>query len=165
MKITSQKLLTIYDKVVDVVFAIILIFIVFGIAIGTFMLFGSVWSLLKVDGITGHYIDLIADVLTLYVLVELSRSLVEYFHTHRLRLTFIVDAAIVFVIREIMIGLFKHKIEVDLLYALSAFLFVLGAIRTAAVIVYQREKNIPSEQNVEECCWVLFAANGSRVIE
>ena len=102
----SQKLQVIYDKFVDAVFAIILVFIIFGIAIGAVMLFGSVWSLLKVDGITGHYIDLITDVLTLYVLVELSRSLVEYFNTHKLRLTFIVDAAIVFVIREILIALF-----------------------------------------------------------
>jgi len=137
----SQKLQVIYDKCVDGVFAIILVFIIFGIAIGAVMLFGSVWSLLKVDGITGHYIDLITDVLTLYVLVELSRSLIEYFKTHKLRLTFIVDAAIVFVIREILIALFKHALEPEMLYAFSAFLLVLGAIRTAAVIVYQREKN------------------------
>ena len=108
-KIISQKLLGIYYKFVDVVFAIILIFIIFGIAIGTFMLFDEVWLLVKLKGVTGHYIDLIADVLTLYVLVELSRSLIEYFHTHKLRLTFIVDAAIVFVIREILIGLFKTR--------------------------------------------------------
>ena len=143
----SQKLLSIYYKFVDVVFAIILIFIIFGIAIGTFMLFDEVWSLVKLKGVTGHYIDLIADVLTLYVLVELSRSLIEYFHTHKLRLTFIVDAAIVFVIREILIGLFKNKIEPDLLYALSVFLLVLGIIRTASIIIYNREKRISSEES------------------
>jgi uncharacterized membrane protein (DUF373 family) len=94
------------------------------------------------EGITGQYIDLIADVLTLYVLVELSRSLIEYFSSHKLRLTFIVDAAIIFVIREILIELFKQKIEPDMLYALTAFLFVLGALRTAAILVYHQEKNI-----------------------
>ena len=151
MKIFNQSMQTIYDRVVDAVFAVILIFIIFGIAIGTFMLFNSVWSLLKAEGITGHYIDLIADVLTLYVLVELSRSLIDYFHTHRLRLTFIVDAAIVFVIREILIGLFKHKIEPDMLYAFTAFLFVLGALRTAAVMVYSKEKEIPDgEENTQQ---------------
>ena len=141
----SKKLLKLYNQFVDIVFGFILVFIIAGIAIGTFMLFGSVWSLLKIDGITGHYIDLIADVLTLYVLVELSRSLVEYFHTHKLRLTFIVDAAIVFVIREILIALFKHTIEPNMLYALAAFLFVLGAIRLSAVLMYDREKTITDE--------------------
>jgi uncharacterized membrane protein (DUF373 family) len=138
----SQKLRIIYDKFVDGVFAIILVFIISGIAIGAVMLFGSVWSLLNSGGITGHYIGLITDVLTLYVLVELSRSLVEYFHTHKLRLTFIVDAAIVYVIREILIALYKHALEPEMLYAFSAFLLVLGIIRTAAVVVYQREKII-----------------------
>lgn len=145
----SHKLQSIYHKFVDIIFSIILVFIILGIAVGTFMLFDDVWKLMKLKGITGHYIDLIADVLTLYVLVELSRSLVEYFHVHRLRLTFIIDAAIIFIIREILIGLFKHNIEASMLYALTAFLFVLGAIRTATVIVYQREKNISDESTTD----------------
>ncbi len=66
-------------------------------------MFESVWTLFKMEGITGQYIGLIADVLTLYVLVELSRSIVDYFSSHKLRLTFIVDAAIIFVIRELLI--------------------------------------------------------------
>ena len=138
----THRLKALFDRTVDVVFGIILAFIILGIAIGTVQLFITTWELLAFEGITGHYIDLIADVLTLYVLIELSRSLVEYFSTHRLRLTFIVDAAIVFVIREILIMLFKHELRPDMLYALSAFLFVLGALRIASVLVYQREKRI-----------------------
>ena len=141
-----QNLKKIFDTSVNIVFAIILVFITLGIALGAIQLFGSVWALLKMEGITGHYIDLIADVLTLYVLVELSRSLIEYFSTHKLRLTFIVDAAIIFIIREVLIGLFKHEIKTDMLYALCAFLFVLGALRTSAIIVYQREKALTNEK-------------------
>ena len=110
----GQRLRELFDRAVDIIFAVILVFIMFGIAIGAIQLFASTWGLLKLEGITGHYIDIIADVLTLYVLVELSRSLVEYFDSHRLRLTFIVDAAIIFIIREILIGLFKHEIQPSL---------------------------------------------------
>ena len=138
----SEKIKAYFDKTVDVVFGIILVFIIFGIAIGTAQLFFTTWKLLAFEGVTGHYIDIIADVLTLYVLIELSRSLVEYFNTHKLRLTFIVDAAIVFVLREILIALFKHELKPDMLYAFSAFLFVLGALRIGSVLVYQREKRI-----------------------
>lgn len=141
----SDKLNVIFNRAVDIVFAIILGFITLGIAIGAIQLFFSTWELMKFEGVTGHYIDLISDVLTLYVLVELSRSLVEYFNTHRLRLTFIVDAAIVFVIREMLIGLFKHELPSNMIYSLSVFLLVLGIIRTSAVIVYQREKNISND--------------------
>jgi len=138
----SEKIKLYFDKTVDVVFAIILVFIIIGIAIGTAQLFVATWKLLAFDGVNGHYIDIIADVLTLYVLIELSRSLVEYFNTHKLRLTFIVDAAIVFVLREILIALFKHELKPEMLYALSVFILVLGAIRIGSVLVYQREQRI-----------------------
>ena len=143
----SQNIKAYFDKSVDVVFAIILVFIMIGIAIGTAQLFVTTWKLLAFEGITGHYIDIIADVLTLYVLIELSRSLVEYFNTHKLRLTFIVDAAIVFVLREILIALFKHELKAEMLYAFSVFLLVLGALRIASVLVYQREKHIADSTN------------------
>ena len=137
--------MNVFDSVVDIVFSLILIFIMLGIAIGAMQLIFSVWELFKFEGITGHYIDVITDVLTLYVLVELSRSLVEYFSCHRLRLTFIVDAAIVFIIREILILLFKHETGADMLYAFSALLLVLGLIRFSSIIAYQHEKKLATE--------------------
>jgi len=141
----SEKIKFLFDKTVDLVFGVILIIIIVGIGVGTVQLFGTLWNLFSLEGITGKYIDIIADVLTLYVLIELSRSLVEYFHSHKLRLTFIVDAAIVFVIREILIALFKHEIKPEMLYALSVFLLVMGALRIGSVLVYQREKRITEQ--------------------
>lgn len=138
----SEKIKIYFDKLVDVVFGIILIFIIICIAIGTIQVFVTTWRFITSEGIAGHYIDIIADVLTLYVLIELSRSLIEYFYSHKLRLTFIVDAAIVFVLREALIGLFKHDLKPEMIYALSAFLFVLGVLRIGSVLVYQREKRI-----------------------
>lgn len=138
----SYKIKSIFDRTVDVVFGVILIFIIVSVAIGTVQLFGSAWQLLSFEGITGHYVDFITDVLTLFVLIELSRSLVEYFDTNKLRLTFIVDASIVFVLREILIELFKHELKSDMLYAYSLFILVLGALRIGSVLVYQREKQI-----------------------
>lgn len=138
----SEKLKPLFQRMVDVVFSIILVFIISAIFIGTIQLFVTTWHLLRFEGITGHYIDIIADVLTLYVLIELSRSLVEYFESHRLRLTFIVDAAIVFVLREILIMLFKHEMKAEMLYALSVLLFVLGFIRISSILLYQRERQL-----------------------
>ena len=138
----SEKIKIYFDKTVDGVFAIILVFIMLGVAIGAVKLFFTTWDLFSVAGITGQYINVITDVLTLYILIELSRSLVEYFNTHRLRITFIIDAAIVFVVREVLIALFKHEIKAEMLYAYSFFLLVLGVIRIGSIIVYQREKRI-----------------------
>ncbi len=138
----SQKIRKYFDKIVDAVFGIILVLIIVAIALGTVQLLLSVWNLVSLGGINNLYIEFITDILTLYVLIELSRSLVEYFNSHKLRLTFIADAAIVFIIRELLIVLFKHEITADMLYAYAAILFVLGALRIGSVLVYQRERRI-----------------------
>ena len=140
MEKMNSGLKKLFDQVIDVVFGIILFFIMLGIIIGACQLFITTWNLLKLEGITGYYIDLISDVLTLFVLIELSRSLVEYFSTQKLRLAFIVDGAIVFIIREMLIGMFKHELQPQMIYALAVFLFVLGAIRLGSDLIYQREK-------------------------
>ena len=134
----------------DVVFGFILFFIVIAIFIGVIQLFFSVGKLLSFEGITGYYIDFISDVLTIYVLVELSRSLTEYFKSHKLRLTFIIDAAIVFTIRELLIGLFKHELKPDMLYAFTAFILVLGLLRIGSILVYQKEKEMIHNDNAAD---------------
>lgn len=142
----SDRIKVYYDKAIDAVFGLILLFISIGVAIGALKLFFTTWDLILADGVTGNYIYIITDVLTLYVMIELSKSLVDYFKSHRLRLTFILDAAIVFIVREILIAMFKHEVKADMLYAFSVFLLVLGAIRIAAVMVYQREKLISGDE-------------------
>lgn len=57
-------------------------------------------------------------------------------------LLFIVDAGIVFVLREIMIKLFEHRITPEEIYALSVLLLVLGGLRIGSILVFQREKAI-----------------------
>jgi len=137
----------IFDKVIAVVFSLMLVFITLSIIIGVFRLFFTLGEMIAHRELAHDYLRIISDVLTLFILIELSRSLVEYFNTHRLRLTFIVDAAIVFVLREVMINLFEHNIMPDQILALSALLFVLGALRIASVVVYQREKKMLEHAN------------------
>lgn len=131
-----------FNKVVGIVFGFMLLFITLGIIIGVIRLFMYTGDLIMEKELTLQYSKIISDVLTLFILVELSRSLVEYFNTKRLRMTFIVDAAIVFVLREVMIKLFEHKVTPDELYALSALLLVLTVLRIGSVLMYQREKGL-----------------------
>ncbi len=138
----TEKLKKIFDTAVNAVFALILAFLVLGMALGAVQLTFNLWDLLQFKGVTGQYINIVSDVLTLFILVELSRSLIDYFSTHRLRLTFIVDAAIVFVIREILILLFKQEFTPDYFYGFSLLLFVLGALRTSSVLLFHREQLI-----------------------
>lgn len=142
---SKLDMIALFDRVICMVFGLMLVFITIGIIVGVARLFLNLGDLLINDDITRQYMLIISEVLTLFILIELSRSLVDYFSAHRLRMTFIVDAGIVFVLREIMIKLFEHKIAIEEIYALSALLFVLGSLRIASVLVFQREKMMHAE--------------------
>lgn len=131
-----------FDRVINVVFSIILVLITAAIIIGVAHLCYKLILLLLHPTTRGHYQAMITHVLTLFIMIELSRSLVEYFNTQRLRLTFIADAAIVFVLREIMIGLFEHKFQTSDIYAYSVLLLVLSALRTSSALVFHQERKL-----------------------
>jgi len=128
-KTINRYVLSIFNKVVSIVFAVILFFLMLGIIIGTVKLFFNLGDMLMSGAITGSYLKTISDVLSLFILIELSRSLISYFDCNRIRLTFILDAGIVFVLGEIMIKLFQDKLAIDQIYAISALLLVLGLLR------------------------------------
>ena len=132
--------LKLFERVIEIVFGIMLLFIVLAIVIGTIHLFLRLPDLLAWEDSTRHYVRIVSDVLTLFILVELSRSLADYFTAHRLRMTFIVDAGIVFILRELVVKLFEAKIDTAEIYALSALIAVLGALRIGSVLVFQREQ-------------------------
>jgi uncharacterized membrane protein (DUF373 family) len=117
--------------------------------IGVIRLFFRIGDLITNTGITGSYLYIFTDVLTLFVLIELARSLFEYFTTHRLRLIFIIDAGIVFILRHIMIDLFNHKLENETTYALGFLLLVLGVIRIGSTFTYQRELQIQNAEHTD----------------
>ena len=131
-----------FELVTRWVFGVMLLFLTLGIVIGTLRLFLTLGNLFIFGDITGNYVSIVSDVLTLFILIELSRSLADYFTAHRLRLTFIVDATLVFLMRDIMIGLFENKLENQDLYALAAMLLALTVLRIGSVVVFQRERHM-----------------------
>jgi uncharacterized membrane protein (DUF373 family) len=139
MKSTLMKF---YGRIICAAFSIMLLFISLGLIVGVARLFLNVTDLLVNQDVTGQYMRIISEVLTLFILIELARSLTDYFSEHRLRMTFIVDAGIVFVLREIMIGLFEHKIGTAEIQSFSVLMMVLGALRIGSILVFQREKRM-----------------------
>jgi uncharacterized membrane protein (DUF373 family) len=87
---------------------------------------------------------MVTNILSMFIVIELLRSIIEYFAVHRLKITFITDAALVFVLREIMIGLYEHSLETGMIMALAALILVIGVLRTLA-IVFSPEKYLEVE--------------------
>jgi uncharacterized membrane protein (DUF373 family) len=77
---------------------------------------------------------MVTNILSMFVIIELLRSIIEYFELQRLRITFIIDAAIVFVLREIMIGLYQHSLASMDVIALAVLILVIGGLRTLAIV-------------------------------
>lgn len=137
--ISNTTLARIFNRATDIAFGVILLFLTLGILIGAAKLFLGLAGLLTTGKITGSYFTIISDVFSLFILIELSRSLVEYFKAGRIRVTYIIDAGLVFVLREVMISLYQHKISTEEIYALSALMLVLGIVRFGTVISLRRE--------------------------
>ena len=137
MNLKEINLLNVFHRVVDVIFSVILLMITFGIVIGVVHLFKTVGFLMVHEELTRDYQSIISELLTLFILVELIRSIVDYFTSRQLRITFIVDATIVFILREIMIDLFEAKIDPDQIYAMSALLLALTILRFGSIMLYR----------------------------
>lgn len=131
-----------FNRAISIVFTVILGFLILGLLIGTVKLFFNLAELVSQPNITGSYKVIITDVLSLFILVELSRSLADYFEHQQLRLSFILDAGIVFVLREIMIKLFNHEIMPVEIYAMSALMLVLGILRFSSIILFRQEQQL-----------------------
>ncbi|HET8542830.1 MAG TPA: phosphate-starvation-inducible PsiE family protein [Anaeromyxobacter sp.] len=117
------------DLIVKLLVPLAIVALMMGIA-RVFLDLGSVW---RTPSIAAAFDVLVTDILSMFVVIELLRSIVEYFEVHRIKITFILDAALVFVLREAMIGLYKHSLHATETGALALLLLVLGALRIAAV--------------------------------
>jgi len=92
-----------------------------------------------VDGIDR---ELVIDVLSVFVLIELFRTFTDYLEFRRVRLRVLAEVGIAFILREIFIGLYDHGISWTEILSLSVLLAVLVTARIAAV-QFQPRDNIP----------------------
>ncbi len=73
--------------------------------------------------------ELIADILTFFVLIELTRAFTEYLAYHRVRLSLMAEIASIFILREILIKLYVGEYDWITLIAFSILLLSVVFIR------------------------------------
>jgi uncharacterized membrane protein (DUF373 family) len=121
-----------FRKVVDLIVKLLIPVTVVALMMGVARVFLDLWEVWKSPSISRGFDLLVSDILSTFVVIELLKSVVEYLEAHRLKLVFIVDAAVVFLLREAMIGVYQHKVGAGEIAAIAALLAVLGAFRLAA---------------------------------
>ena len=133
--------MTYFKKIVDIIIKLMIPFVIIALIMGIARIFLDLRVVFKSPTIATGFDVLVTNILSMFIVIELLRSIIEYFELHRLKITYITDAAVVFVLREVMIGLYQHTLEHREIISLAVLLLTMGAIRTLAV-VYSPEKTV-----------------------
>jgi len=77
--------------------------------------------------------ELTVRILELVVLYELFKAVMSILEHERVKLIFLVDASISFILRELIIVIYSGKLTLELAMALALVLLVLGLLRIGVV--------------------------------
>ncbi len=86
-----------------------------------------------IDSLEGGFTKIVTNVLTLFIVIEFFKTFADYSRYERIKLTDITDVTILIAMREVTVGLYSRSFGFEMIFALSALLFVLGVIRVLAV--------------------------------
>ncbi|HUI45160.1 MAG TPA: phosphate-starvation-inducible PsiE family protein [Nitrospirota bacterium] len=134
-----------FTKIVDTMIKFMIPLVIIALLMGIARVILDLRAVFGSRTIAAAFDMMVTNILSLFVVIELLRSIIEYFTVHRLKITFITDAALVFVLREIMIGLYEHTLQQGMILALAILILVIGCIRTLAV-VFSPEKSFEAEE-------------------
>jgi len=131
-----------FNRIMGLFFKLLIFFVLLVLGVGLVRLFWEVWNIMVAKDLQAAFSFTVTSLLTFFIILELFKSLVEYFREHRLRLTFIVDATLVFILREVMISLYQHQSSPLQLSALAVMVLVLGILRTLAIMYSTMERRL-----------------------
>ncbi|MGC2062006.1 MAG: phosphate-starvation-inducible PsiE family protein [Thermodesulfovibrionales bacterium] len=129
-----------FKKVIDIIVKLLIPLVILTLMMGIARIFLDLRTVFHSPTINEGFDLMVTNILSMFVVMELLKGIIEYFEVHRLKITFITDAAIVFILREVMIGLYQHKMAATEGAVLGGLLLVIGVIRTMA-IVYSPDRN------------------------
>lgn len=108
--------------------------VILSLMIGIARLFLDLKLVFESAEISKGFNILVTNILSMFVVIELLRGVIEYFDVQRLKLTLITDAAIVFILREVMIVVYQQDMKPLQIVSLTGLLLVIGCIRTLAIV-------------------------------
>lgn len=123
-----------FKKAIDIIFKLMMPLVILSLMIGIARMFLDLRVVFKSPTIAGGFDIMVTNILSIFVVIELLRSIIEYFEVHRLKITFITDAALVFTLREIMIGIYQHKMAAVEIASFAILLLAIGGTRTLAIM-------------------------------
>jgi uncharacterized membrane protein (DUF373 family) len=127
--ITHDK---IFKIIIDLVTIIILYILLLALIVGVINILLAIKSII-LGTLEGGFGQIVSSVLTIFVLIDLFKTFVDYREHKEIRLTYVTDATILIVMREITAGIYAQRFDSQFLLGMSVLLLTLGIIRAMTV--------------------------------
>lgn len=119
------------DFSISFILFILQIIISFGLILGLYNLIMSIYtSYPDTNQMFKHFIH---HTLSLFVAIEIIKSINDYFKYKRIRLYLIIDVSIIILLRELVLGLYQHSIDQTFALTLTLIAFILILMRVVAL--------------------------------
>jgi uncharacterized membrane protein (DUF373 family) len=126
---------------------VLTLIIILVLAVGLLRTLYGIRTIFSIAPIGQSFDNVVIDILTFLVIIELFRSFIDYFESHRFRLNTMIDPAIVFVIRELVVKLYEPAgIDGITIIAFAVLLLSLGIVRSLAVKYSPGEEGLPAKK-------------------
>jgi uncharacterized membrane protein (DUF373 family) len=122
----------IFKIIIDLVTIIILYILLLSLFVGVIQIFQDISSILF-GTLGGGFGQIVSSVLTIFVLIDLFKTFIDYREHQEIRITYVTDATILIVMREIAVGVYAQRFDYPFVLGISVLLFSLGIIRALAV--------------------------------
>lgn len=136
MRIHYETYMISQDKIFKIIIDLVTIVILYVLLLALFV--GVIHILLDINSIIfgtlgGGFGQIVASVLTVFILIDLFKTFIDYREHQEIRITYVTDATILIVMREIAAGVYAQRFDYPFVLGLSILLFSLGIIRALAV--------------------------------
>jgi len=135
-KLSQISITQLFDKALKYIINVLVIYIIIILVLSLGKTIYTIKILFEENSTGLNLSHIITDILSFLVMIELFRSFIEYFKAKRIRLHSMIDPAIIFIVRELIIQLYTHqKLESSALISFGVLLLCLGIIRTLALVI------------------------------
>ncbi|RTH20623.1 phosphate-starvation-inducible PsiE family protein [Thermus scotoductus] len=124
---SQDLLLSLYRRATRLVFNLVLVALLIGLFVGVGRTFLELGLTLSEPTVRLGLKELITNVLSLVVVLELARVFVEYFEFERVRLEVLLEIGVALALRELLLLLFAEKLS-----GLDLFFWTLGILALVA---------------------------------
>ena len=131
----------IFKTIIDLVTLIILYILLLALLVGVINILLNIKSIIF-GTLGGGFGQIVSGVLTIFVLIDLFKTFVDFREHEEIRITYVTDATILIVMREIAGGLYAQRYDSQFILGLSALLLILGIVKALAIKYPQKSSKI-----------------------